>query len=351
MTTRIFIPHVTVCWIPHESHLAGWQRRPPLCPPFADGAISDMPLSWPWLGHTPQCYIALSSSQATGDKDSATKFCSPETMTAQRFPSAQDRALGRSRFPHLSPAWDTQTRGELWLTVPRRQVSAPCGTQSYPDLGHRRLCRGWWVPAGKGLPPPTPRPCPARARRRPRAGQGKPLSAVLIPARLRAAAPSAPRGAPGPPLTPGPAHVLGVSGRARGQLRGGLIAAAKWTGEEVGFKGGKGSSRSHASPAVLARLGTGERAELSLTIWVQTGPFHEGWVHASPLPGHRHGTNNEWHKVSYSSCMWTRRWKPWGSRCMFKALVANTGRAGTSASYGCLYALVSESHLYMFVQH
>lgn len=204
---------------------------------------------------------------------------------------------------------------------------------------------------GKGCPPPTPRPCPARARRRPRAGQGKPLSAVLIPARLRAAAPSAPRGAPGPPLTPGPAHVLGVSGRARGQLRGGLIAAAKWTGEEVGFKGGKGSSRSHASPAVLARLGTGERAELSLTIWVQTGPFHEGWVHASPLPGHRHGTNNEWHKVSYSSCMWTRRWKPWGSRCMFKALVANTGRAGTSASYGCLYALVSESHLYMFVQH
>lgn len=62
--THIIILQVTVCQTPCEGHPAGPGIRPPLWPPFADGAIFNVSLSLLCLSHTPKCYRALTSSLA-----------------------------------------------------------------------------------------------------------------------------------------------------------------------------------------------------------------------------------------------------------------------------------------------
>lgn len=102
---------LTLC----EGHPAGSEIRPPLWPPFADGAIFYVSLSLSWLGHTPKCYCALTSLL---DREDIKNVCSLGIMTAPYFPLGQDRALRRSWFPYLFPCWQTNPR---WISQHRAQ--------------------------------------------------------------------------------------------------------------------------------------------------------------------------------------------------------------------------------------
>lgn len=186
----------------------------------------------------------------------------------------------------ISPsiAWLKQkTQGEFWSAGPRRQVSASWGTSAHPDLGQCGLCRVWQVPAREEVPP---RPCPARARSRAprdpappagRAGQAAVRGAEAGPA--PGCGTLALRGLPRAPH-PRPGSCPRGLREGKGTLQRRLNCSCKLNGvegEEVGFKGEKASSHSHALPAVVARLGTGEQADYLSPNWAF--PVKGGCMH------------------------------------------------------------------------
>lgn len=232
------------------------------------------------------------------------------------FPLHPRQSTVKISISPLLPGF-TQSPGEFWSTMPRRQVSVFWGTSAHPDLRHCGLRRAWWVPEWEDLPPRRAYPgsvCCPQARQG-RVGQGGVGQGESVQAAVRGAEPGSTLGCgtlcfaggsgPSIPAWLGSCH--GEVREGKGVLQRRLNCSCKLDAageEERCLKEGKSLFPLLHTPS-SGDKSMHKKTSWAESIWVQTGSFPCIPI-SRPQPWHK----QQMHNVSYSSYTWTCMWKP-----------------------------------------